>query len=147
MFGRIVVAYDGSAGAREALRMAVELARQDDARLVAVAVEAHLPRYAATVGEMEEEHQAEERDARRWLNEAAAYADERGVELTTRTVIGHPAQAISRVAADQRADLVVIGHSGHSGAWGHFLGGVTEKVSRHAPCSVLIVRQPAGAPR
>ena len=39
MFGRIVVAFDGSAGAREALRVAVELAGQNDARLVAVAVE------------------------------------------------------------------------------------------------------------
>ena len=49
MFERIVVAFDGSAGAREALRVAVELAGQNDAtRLVAVAVEAHLPHYAAT---------------------------------------------------------------------------------------------------
>ena len=107
-----------------------------------MAVEAHLPHYAATVGEVEEELQAEERDARRWLTEAVAYAADHGVELAVRTVAGHPAQAIARVAADQDADLLVIGHSGHSAAWGHFLGGVTEKVSRHAPCSVLIVRLP-----
>jgi nucleotide-binding universal stress UspA family protein len=140
MFSNVVVAYDGSAGARKALQVATELARDGDARLVAVAVEAHLPHYAATVGETEAERQVEERDARRWLTEASAYAAEQGVELATRTAVGHPAQAIARIAAELRADLVVIGHSGHSAAWGHFLGGVTEKVSRHAPCSVLIVR-------
>jgi hypothetical protein len=35
---------------------------------------------------------------------------------------------------------VVIGHTGHSGVWGLFLGTTAEKVSRHAACSVLIVR-------
>lgn len=65
------------------------------------------------------------------------------VELATWIVAGYPAQAIARIAGDQDADLVVIGHSGHSGAWGRYLGGVTEKVSRHARCSVLIVRHPA----
>jgi hypothetical protein len=38
------------------------------------------------------------------------------------------------------ADLVVIGHSGLSGVWGLFLGTTAEKVSRHAACSVRIVR-------
>ena len=142
MFARMVVAFDGSAGAREASRVAVELAGQNDGRLVAVAVEAHLPHYPATVGEVEEELQAEDNAVRRWLTEAVAYAADHGVDLAVRTVAGHPAQAIARVAADQDADLLVIGHSGHSAAWGHFLGGVTEKVSRHAPCSVLIVRLP-----
>lgn len=55
---------------------------------------------------------------------------------------GHPAQELVRAAEELGADLIVLGHSGHSAIWGTFLGTVTEKVSRHATCSVLIVRQP-----
>jgi len=39
-----------------------------------------------------------------------------------------------------RYDLVVVGHAGHSHVWGSFMGTTAEKVSRHAPCDVLIVR-------
>jgi nucleotide-binding universal stress UspA family protein len=53
---------------------------------------------------------------------------------------GHPAQEILDAARAHRADLIVLGHSGRSGAWGRFLGTTAEKVSRHAECAVLIVR-------
>ena len=39
-----------------------------------------------------------------------------------------------------KVDLILVGHSGLSGVWAAFLGTTAEKVSRHAPCSVLIVR-------
>ena len=58
-----------------------------------MAVEAHLPHYPATVGEVEEELQAEDIAERRWLTEAVAYAADHGVDLAVRTVVGHPAQA------------------------------------------------------
>lgn len=63
-----------------------------------------------------------------------------GVPVTTETGVGHLAQEIVRAATEHAAGLVVVGHSGHSAVWGRFLGGVAEKVSRHAPCSVLIAR-------
>jgi nucleotide-binding universal stress UspA family protein len=74
------------------------------------------------------------------LEEASSYAAGRGVAMQADIRAGHPAQEIVRAADDQGADLVVVGHSGHSGVWGRFLGGTAEKVSRHAVCSVLIVR-------
>jgi nucleotide-binding universal stress UspA family protein len=74
------------------------------------------------------------------LEEASSYAARRGVAIQTDIRAGHPAQEIVRAADDQGADLIVVGHSGHSGVWGRFLGGTAEKVSRHAACSVLIVR-------
>lgn len=101
---------------------------------------AHLPHYAATVGEVEEERLLEEAEARRVLAEATAYAAQGGVAMATEVRAGHPAQAIVKAAEELAVDLIVIGHSGHSGVWGLFLGTTAEKVSRHAPCSVLIVR-------
>ena len=65
---------------------------------------------------------------------------ETAVELQTQVRAGHPAQQIVEVAGEHQVDLIVIGHSGHSGVWGRFLGSTAEKVSRHAACSVLLVR-------
>ena len=140
MFQRVLVAYDGSDGAKEALDAAVSVACRDSAELIGLAIEAHLPHYGATVGEVEEERQFEEQACTRWLEEASAYAGDRGVAMQGDIRSGHPAQEILRAAQDQGADLIVIGHSGHSGVWGRFLGGTAEKVSRHAACSTLIVR-------
>jgi universal stress protein A len=54
---------------------------------------------------------------------------------------GHAAKEIVRVAGESKADLVVIATHGHSG-WHHLLlGSVAEKVIRHAPCPVFIVRE------
>jgi nucleotide-binding universal stress UspA family protein len=70
----------------------------------------------------------------------AAHAGPFGVRLTTELRTGHPAQEILAAARAHRADLIVLGHSGRSDAWGRFLGTTAEKVSRHAECSVLIAR-------
>jgi nucleotide-binding universal stress UspA family protein len=141
MFRTLLVAYDGSAGAKRALETAAELARRDDAVLFALAISGHLPRYGGTVGEVEEERLYGEQECARLLEEASDFAARRGVLVETQTRIGHPAQEIVRAAEQHQIDLIVLGHSGgHSGVWGGFLGTTAEKVSRHAPCSVLIVR-------
>jgi nucleotide-binding universal stress UspA family protein len=54
VFRKILLAYDGSAGAKRALNVAIELARTCGAELWALAVEERLPHLAATVGKMEE---------------------------------------------------------------------------------------------
>lgn len=141
MFHKICCAYDGSPGARRALTAALRLAPEQGATpLYIVTVEENLPRYAATVGEMEEAREQEAAYAARILAEAqqAAEAQEVAVETVVRS--GHPAQALVRYLEEGRFDLLIIGQSGHSEIWGRFLGSTVDKVVRHAPCSVLIVR-------
>jgi nucleotide-binding universal stress UspA family protein len=70
----------------------------------------------------------------------AAHTGAFGVRLSTELRTGHPAQDILAAARSQEADLIVLGHSGRSGTWRRFLGTTAEKVSRHAECSVLIIR-------
>jgi nucleotide-binding universal stress UspA family protein len=53
---------------------------------------------------------------------------------------GLPAEEIVRVAGDVNADLIVISTHGHTGIKHVFLGSVSERVVRHAPCAVLVVR-------
>jgi nucleotide-binding universal stress UspA family protein len=138
MFGRILVAFDDSTGARRALEVALALAEVHQAELIAVAVEEHLPRYAATVGEVEEERAVEEQICRRWLAAATATADEHGIVLQTEIRAGHPAQELVRAVTAYHADLLILGRSGHSAIWGRFIGTTAEKVARHVECSVLI---------
>jgi len=53
---------------------------------------------------------------------------------------GDAADAILDVAEEQRVELIIVGNKGMTGATRFLLGSVPNKVSHHAPCSVLIVR-------
>jgi nucleotide-binding universal stress UspA family protein len=61
-----------------------------------------------------------------------------GVEAQTHVCSGDPAQALMSVAADEEAEMIVVGNRGMSGAK-RLLGSVPNKVSHHATCGVLIV--------
>jgi len=63
-----------------------------------------------------------------------------GISAAVAMLAGATSVEIVQAAQERHVDLIVIGHSGHSGVWGMFLGTTAEKVSRHASCSVLIVR-------
>lgn len=138
-FARILVAFDGSEPARHALVAALELARSLGASLEVLAVEGPLPRYAATLGEVDEA--ARERDAffDGVLAEARALAAAHGVPATTTRHPGQPAEEIVRHAEAIAADLIVVGHRGH------FLqrlplGSTAARVTHHAHCPVMVVR-------
>jgi nucleotide-binding universal stress UspA family protein len=53
---------------------------------------------------------------------------------------GDAADAILDVAEERGAALVVVGNRGRTGAQRFLLGSVPNRVSHHAPCSVLIIR-------
>ena len=144
MFSRIIAAYDDSPGARRALDLAVSLALGDGADLWLVAVEPQAPQYGATIGEVEAEQEFNDDRCRRWLQAGCIRARQSGVEATPLVRRGHPAQQIVHAAEQHQADLVVLGHSGHSAVWGRFLGSTADKVSRHAHCSVLIAAPAEG---
>ena len=74
------------------------------------------------------------------LRDAADEVREAGVEVETFAREGDPADAILDVAEERGADLVVVGNKGMTGAKRFLLGSVPNKVSHHAPCSVLIIR-------
>jgi nucleotide-binding universal stress UspA family protein len=59
---------------------------------------------------------------------------------------GDPAAEIARYAADAGIDVIVIGTHGRTGVDRLVMGSVAEKVMREAPCSVLVVKLPKGAP-
>jgi nucleotide-binding universal stress UspA family protein len=145
MFGSIVVGTDGSQTAQEAVRQAVTLARKLDSRLEIVSAYEPVP-----AGRLREEAQQAPEDLQ-WivnpredvdatLREAAQTAEAAGVPAETYARQGDPADAILDVAEERGADLIVVGNKGMTGAKRFLLGSVPNKVSHHAPCSVLIIR-------
>ena len=74
------------------------------------------------------------------LREAAEQAEAAGVAVEVFARQGDPADAILDVAEEQGADLIIVGNKGMTGAKRFLLGSVPNKVSHHAPCSVLIIR-------
>jgi nucleotide-binding universal stress UspA family protein len=155
MFNKIMVAYDGSAGADAALARGLEVASEAGKELWLVSVQADqgfTPPQASLVPrpDVEAATQREQQYLARVHGAAAEAAARAGITLHAETVAGNVAKCIVEYAAAGAFDLLVIGQSGHSGVWGTFLGTTADKVVRHAPCSVLVVRssgaQPAAAP-
>jgi nucleotide-binding universal stress UspA family protein len=145
MFSTIVVGTDGSDTATQAVREAVDLAKALGARLELVSAYAPVPeqRLRAERREAPEDIQwainpREEVDMS--LERAAEIGRDAGVAVNMHARQGDPADAILDVAEEQNADLVIVGNKGMTGAKRFLLGSVPNKVSHHAPCSVLIVR-------
>lgn len=140
MFRKILVANDGSEGGRKAVRAAIDLALGCKAELHSISVEEGLPRYAGTIGEVEEV-KAQLNGAMRELNEeAAALARERGIELHWTVVAGHEVEAVIEHCKQGGFDLLVIGFMGHSAIFGRIWGSTSQTLTRLAPCSVLVVK-------
>jgi nucleotide-binding universal stress UspA family protein len=145
MFGRIVVGTDGSDTAKEAVRQATDLAKKVGASLDLVSAYEPVPPSRLR----EERQQAPDdlshaigprEDVDATLAEAAKEIEAAGLEVKTYARQGDPADAILDVAEEQNADLIIVGNKGMTGAKRFLLGSVPNKVSHHAPCSVLIVR-------
>jgi nucleotide-binding universal stress UspA family protein len=146
MIGSLIVGTDGSQTAAVAVSHAVELARGLGARLSIVSAYEPVPQgrlrsepSSATADVHWAVNQRE--DVLALLQTLAAQAREAGVEqVETFARVGDAADAILDVAEEQRCDLIVVGNKGMTGATRFLLGSVPNKVSHHAPCSVMIVR-------
>jgi nucleotide-binding universal stress UspA family protein len=56
--------------------------------------------------------------------------------------LGHPTAELLRIAEEHGAGLIVVGSHGQTGIERFLMGSVSERILRHAPCSVLVVRPP-----
>ena len=145
MFSAIVVGTDGSETARKAVQQATELARQVGASISLVS--AYEPVSNARIRDEKREVPKDmewmvnpREDVEATLKEASEEVQGAGVKVETFAREGDAADAILDVAEEQHADLIVVGNKGMTGAKRFLLGSVPNKVSHHAPCSVLIIR-------
>ena len=145
MFSSIVVGTDGSDTAAQAVRQAVDLASSVGAKLELVSAYEPVPSQRLR----EERREAPEdiqwainprEDVDATLEAAATVARDAGVTVAVYPSQGDPADAILDVAEERDADLIIVGNKGMTGAKRFLLGSVPNKVSHHAPCSVMIIR-------
>ena len=147
LFERIVVGTDGSDTAAEAVRQATELAKahrrraRDGERLragsAATACARRPPRSPATSPTASARARTSTRRSRA---PPAPARRGRASRSQTHAREGDPADAILDVAEETKADLIVVGNKGMTGAKRFLLGSVPNKISHHAPCGVYIVR-------
>ncbi len=60
--------------------------------------------------------------------------------ITTRVLVGRPAEELVRYAKENNAALIIMTTHGYSGVKHVLLGSTTEAVLRHASCPVLSIR-------
>lgn len=141
--GTIVVGVDGSDPSRAALRWALEEARLRGARIVAVHAWSYYPSLPAdSLDPMlltPDFNQTLEEDARRFVEREVEEVrpDAGDLEIEGRAIAG-PAGAVLVEAAED-ADLLVVGTRGHGGFKGLLLGSVSQQVSHHASCPLVLI--------
>jgi nucleotide-binding universal stress UspA family protein len=146
---RVLVGYESTAPARRALQFLNRLALPRDAEIIVSHV---VEPFTATSGmpvayrkqALEEAHkitERRERGARRTLETAAAPLKAAGRKVTTEVLLGEaPGPELEAAARQHNAELIVVGSRKPSPARHYLLGSTAEKLVRHAPMSVLVVR-------
>jgi nucleotide-binding universal stress UspA family protein len=127
--GAIVVGVDGSADSDRAVAWAARAAARQSRAL-------HLLYALDDITDPD--------DAERVLAQARAHAEQTSpaaAPVTVEVVDSAPVPALLAVAA--AAQLIVLGARGHGAFAGMVLGSVSQHVSRHATCSVVVVREQA----
>lgn len=146
---KILAATDGSEDAMLAARAAVEMSNDSGAELHVVHVGETLHLYpAATAGPAisPETREEIERGARALLEDQAEQIKQAGGKIAEAHLrIGKPDEEILRLSEELVAGLIVVGNQGFGGKFSRMrrflMGSVSEKVTRYARCSVMVVRR------
>lgn len=140
MFKKILVAYDGSEGAKKALKTAINIAKEYNAELHSISVEEGIPHYAATIGEVEEFRKEANEYFKKINEEAIEEAKKAGIKLHVKVQAGHEVETIVHYAKEGNFDLLVIGFMGHSKIFGRVWGSTSQNITKLSPCTVMVVK-------
>lgn len=96
--------------------------------------------WASLSSELETVLQAAVQTAEERIRRLAQVLRERGRPVSAEILRGDAATMLLNAAKKEQADLIVLGSHGEGGMERYLLGSVSERVARHADCSVLVVR-------
>jgi nucleotide-binding universal stress UspA family protein len=150
-YQKILIPTDGSDEAKHAALKGLSLAKLIGASVTAIHVLEH-PHYlgeALSLGEMipmespemkeSDMYKGLERMANNAVNFVKDEGEKMGVSVKTEIIEGHAADEIVKLSATY--DLIVLSALGRSCVSDLLMGGVADKVARHAKCPILLVRQ------
>lgn len=141
-FKKILACTDFSASSREAFTTAVAMATDTGAELVLVHVVEVYPYYGDLPGLPAAQEQAMVTEASVDLDVLVKEAKQAGAKLVSgRRLTGIPwQQIVELLEMEPSFDLAIVATHGRTGIKRVLLGSIAEKIVRHAPCPVLVVR-------
>ncbi len=151
-FKRILVPLDGSPLSQRALPVATTMAQKFGSEIVLLRV-LDIPMPApptsypeVSIGWERQARACAHRKAQSCLDALQQEVYEQGIEVRARMCDQSPAEDILQVTGSEKVDLIVMSAHGQGGLASWAVGDVADKVARHSPCPVLLVRYagPAG---
>ena len=156
MFNKILITIDHSKISRKVFEAGLLLAKQTGANLMLLHVLSpeekgypsppvypgleYNPNVKPILKAYEEECQRFEEQGRELLHSLAEEAKKAGIMTELSQTKGYPGRNICEEAEEWSAELILVGSRGLTGLKEMFLGSISNYVTHHAPCSVLIVR-------
>lgn len=140
---KILVPIDFSASSKKAMQYALSFARQFNAELLLLHVVELTPLPASPLAVVQDEttqasvHQSAAKQLGEWRDEIGSRAT---VKASVRSGISAHAEIVS-AAIEGNIDLIILGTQGRTGLAHLLIGSTAERVVRHAPCPVLVVRE------
>ncbi len=140
VFGKIVLAYDGSENAKKALDVAIRLSSSlGDSLVTVTAVDiSHL--YGEGVIVPQEALDKSYTRAHELLEGAVQEARSHGVEASSEVLDGEASSAVMDYAVKNGAGLIITGSRGLSAAKRFFLGSVSTKIVQESKIPVLVIK-------
>ena len=148
---KILVALDGSIYSEKVAKYGGDLALRYDAEITLIHV-VEPPTIMMPVGGMETSMPMAEIEltnrlveeieskAKSFLNENKKILESKGLDVKTLIEKGNISNTILTIAEENNYDLIIVGSRGHGDIKRFFLGSVSDKISKHAHCPVLILR-------
>ena len=139
-YSTILVAVDGSNEAKKALLKSIDVAKQNEAKLIITHVVdtrtfATVEQYDRAIVTRAEEY------AKEMLTEYKKEAENAGVEVSCVLDFGSPKVKVTKdIANSYEVDLIITGATGLNTVERLLIGSVSEYIARSAQCDVLIVR-------
>ena len=159
MFNKILVAIDGSTMSRKVFEVGLSLAQTTGARLMLLHILSsedkdyptpliysgleYAPSAEPVLKAYQEKVKKFEQQGVEFLRSLKEEATKAGVKTEFKQTFGYPGRNICEEAQTCSAELILVGSRGLTGVKEMLLGSVSNYVTHHAPCSVLIVREDA----
>ena len=143
LFFHILVPTDGSQASLSAGRLAIQMARQQQAKITFVSVvdsnvtEELSRKMKKTVSQTQAELANK---ADQYLKHLVHLAEGEDLNSEQITCYGLPYIEIEKLVREKNIDLVIMGQTSHSGSRRMLIGSVAQRVIENAPCPVLVVK-------
>ncbi|MNE62780.1 putative universal stress protein [compost metagenome] len=139
----ILVPYDGSESAQEALRVAIEIAEKFDESVILINVQPSFNTLHSKVFFSEADILSYQQSLyEEAIASGVAILERSGIKYETQLFIGLPKDEICKEAKRRQVRYIVIGSRGYSSFVGSVLGSVSQGVLHLASCPVMVVSPP-----